>query len=60
MPELKTGSSIIKRKLSVKFLGVMFDENMPWKNDAKMTEKKNQQKILVYYMVLNHFFMKHP
>ena len=59
MPELKTGSSIIKRKLSVKFLGVMFDENISWKNHAKTTEKQ-QQKILVYYIVLNHFFMKHP
>ena len=45
MPELKTGSSIIKRKLSVKFLGVMFDENMSWKNHAKTTEKKTTKNI---------------
>ena len=28
MPELKIGNSIIKRKSSVKFLGVMLDENI--------------------------------
>lgn len=38
----------------------MFDENISWKNHGKTAEKKNQQKILVYYIVLNHFFMKHP
>ena len=39
-PELKIGNSIIKRKSSVKFLGVMLDENISWKDHIKTTEKK--------------------
>ena len=38
MPELKIGNSIIKRKSSVKFLGVMLDENMSWKDHIKTIE----------------------
>ena len=40
MPELKIGNSIIKRKSSVKFLGVMLDENISWKDHIKTIEKK--------------------
>ena len=39
MPELKIGNSIIKRKSSVKFLGVMLDENISWKDHIKTIEK---------------------
>ena len=39
-PELKIGNSIIKRKSSVKFLGVMLDENISWKDHIKTIEKK--------------------
>ena len=40
MPKLKLDNSIIKRK----FLGVMLDENMSWKDHIKTTEKKKLTK----------------
>ena len=39
MHKLKIGNSIIKRKSSVKFLGVMLDENISWKDQIKTIEK---------------------
>ena len=39
MPELKVGTSIIKRKSSVKFLWLMLDKNILWKDHIKSTEK---------------------
>ena len=39
MPELKIGNSIIKRKTSVKFLGMILDENILWKDHIKTMEK---------------------
>ena len=39
MHELKIGNSIIKRKSSVKFLGVMLDENISRKDHIKTIEK---------------------
>ena len=49
MPELKIGSSIIKRKSSVKFLGVMLDENISWKEHIKTIEKKLAKNIGLLY-----------
>ena len=49
MPELKIGNSIIKRKSSVKFLGVMLDENISWKEHIKTTEKKLAKNIGLLY-----------
>ena len=43
MPELKTGNSIIKRKSSVKFLGVILDENISWKDHIKTIEKVSEK-----------------
>ena len=40
MPELKLDISILNRKSSVKFLGVMLDENISWKDHIKTIEKK--------------------
>ena len=39
MPELKIGNNIIKRKSSVRFLGVMLGENISWKDHIKTIEK---------------------
>ena len=44
MPELKIGKGIIKRKSLVKFLRVMLDENISWKDHIKTIEKKISQK----------------
>ena len=57
---LKMPESIIKRKSLVKFLGVMLDENISWENHIKTIEKKNQPKILVYYIAQNHILRRHP
>ena len=39
MHKLKIGNSIIKTKSSVKFLEVMLDENISWKDHIKTIEK---------------------
>ena len=49
MPELKISNHIFKRKSSVKFLGVMLDENISWKDDNKTTEKKLAKNIGLLY-----------
>ena len=40
MSELKIGNTIIIRKFSFKFLGVMLNENISWKDHIKAIEKK--------------------
>ena len=49
MSELKIGNSIIKRRSSVKFLGVMLDENILWKDHTKTIEKKLAKNIGLLY-----------
>ena len=49
MPELKIGNSIIKGKSSPKFLGVMLDENMSWKDHIKTIEKKSAKNVFLLY-----------
>ena len=49
MPELKISNHIFKRKSSVKFLGVMLDENILWKDNIKTTEKKLAKNIGLLY-----------
>ena len=49
IPELKIGNSIIKRKSSVKFSGVMLDENISWKDYIKTIEKKLDKNIGLLY-----------
>ena len=39
----------MKRKSSVKFLGVMLDENIPWKDDIKTIKKKLAKSIGLLY-----------
>ena len=59
MPELNIHISIVKRKSSVKFLRVMLDKNIAWKDHIKTIEtKKKKPKILVYYITQNHFLKK--
>ena len=43
MSELIIGNSIIKNKPSVKFLEVMLNENISWKDHIKMIEKNSQK-----------------
>ena len=43
LPELKTGSNIIEKATSIKFLGVMIDENISWRDHIKTVENKLYQ-----------------
>ena len=49
MSELKISNSITKRKSSVKFLGVMLDENISWKDHIETTGKKLVKNIGLLY-----------
>ena len=49
MPELKISNGIIKKKSSVKFLGVILDENISWKDHIKTIEKKLAKNIGLLY-----------
>ena len=40
LPDLKTVNSVSKRQTSIKFLGVMLDENFSWKEHIKTVENK--------------------
>ena len=40
MPTLKTNNTLIKRVDHIKFLGVLFDENITWKNDINLIENQ--------------------
>ena len=49
MSKLKIGNSIIKKKSLVKFLGVLLDENILWKNHIKLIEKKLGKNVGLLY-----------
>ena len=49
MPGLKISNGIIKKKSSVKFLGVILDENISWKDHIKTIEKKLAKNIGLLY-----------
>ena len=51
MPELKIGKSIIKKKASVKLLGVMLDKNISEKDHIKTIEKKLAENIGLLYPI---------
>ena len=45
LPDLKTVNSVSKRQTSIKFLGVMLDENFSWKEHIKTVENKLSKNI---------------
>ena len=45
LPVLKIANSVLKRQASNKFLGVMLDENISWKNYIKTVENKFSKNI---------------
>ena len=49
MPALKIGNQIIEKTSSIKFLGVMLDENITWKNHIKTVENKLAKNIGLLY-----------
>ena len=40
---LKIGNNQVQRKKAIKFLGVMFDENLDWQEHIRTIEKKWQK-----------------
>ena len=59
MPNSKTGGKITARQLSKKFLGVISNENISWKDHIKTVENKFSKYIdTLYraklYLVKNH------
>ena len=59
MPEVNIGNSMTKRKSSAKFLGVMLNENISWKDHIKTTEKKLAKIIGLLYRA-KPYFMTRP
>ena len=45
LPDLKIVNSVLKRQTSIKFLGVMLDENISWKEHTKTVENKLSKNI---------------
>ena len=41
----KVNNQVIKRQSSIKFLGILFDENLSWKEHLKLTENKTAKNI---------------
>ena len=39
-PKLFVNNQVIKRQSSIKFLGILLDENLSWKEHLKLTENK--------------------
>ena len=49
LPILKINETIIERKQSLKFLGVIIDENLTWKNHISLIENKISKNVGVLY-----------
>ena len=61
MLELKIDNSIIKKKSLVKFLGVMLDGNILWKDYIKTIKKKLTKNMNLLYRAkpyLDEMFLK--
>ena len=43
LPKLAISNHAIERQVFIKFLGVLPDENLNWKEQIKYTENKNQK-----------------
>ena len=44
LPKLFLNNQVIKRQSSIKFLGILLDENLSWKEHLKLTENKIAKK----------------
>ena len=49
LPAMTFNNIEIKRESSVKFLGVIIDENLTWKNHIEVVENKISKNIIVLY-----------
>ena len=55
IPDMKIGSKSIKKTSSIKFLGVMLDENISWNDHLKTVENKLAKNIELLNCV-SYFF----
>ena len=51
LPNLFIDNQIIKRQSSIKFLGILLDENLSWKEYLKFTENKIAKNIGLMWKV---------
>ena len=61
LPTLKINNTLIKRVDHIKFLGVLFDENLTWKNHINLIENKISKSLGILHRVkflLNQKFRK--
>ena len=56
LPELKIGNNVIERVTSIKFLGVMIDENISWRDHIKTVENKLSKNIGLLYRANSYTF----
>ena len=49
LPKLFINNQVIKRQSSIKFLGILLDENLSWKEHLKLTENKVAKNIGLIY-----------
>ena len=49
LPTLKINNTLIKRVDHIKFLRVLFDENLTWKNHINLIENKMSKSLGILY-----------
>ena len=49
LPKLFINNQVIKRQSSVKFLGILLNENLSWKEHLKLMENKTARNIGLIY-----------
>ena len=49
LPDLQIANKTIERTFSIKFLGVMLDENIRWKDHIHTIEKKDSKNLGLFY-----------
>ena len=54
LPKLFINNQVIKRQSSIKFLGILLDENLSWKEHLKLTENKIAKNIGLIYKAKSH------
>ena len=49
LPKLTISNHVIERQEFIKFLGVLLDENLNWKEHIKQTENKIAKNLVILY-----------
>ena len=51
LPKLTIGNHVTERQVFIKFLGVLLDKNLNWKEHIKYTENKRAKHLVLLYKV---------